>query len=659
MIMKKLLNALLIAILPATAATAQVATDACGYNAGNQYNVCENSCQLQPFNIPSSYVHNYNPNVCSSGFNKDAFGWFTATQTNTVIRYVPETGRPLIVIFTGACNALTVVGCNASPAAGVPAQVVLTTVIGQNYMIRAQNLQVNGVMSGSICVYNPPANDSCVNSEELLVNDTCNYMTYTSIGATNGGITPLPTCGAYSSTSAMDIWFHFYAPDNGIVEINTSAGTLTDAVMQLYRNGCGGLTLVECNDDSGPGLMPRIDRNCSPLVPNSLYTIRLWGKTGTTGSFDICVMSKAAFQNPQNDCSGAYTICDDQAINNATENKGCTQDLSSTNRGCLISNERQGLWYFFSPSSPGTIEFTITPVDALGNPVATDYDFAIWASGNQITCPPTSTPIRCSYASAVNSGSNTGAGTYLTGLKSGELDTSEPAFNGVNGFVQPLVIPSAHVGKNFILYVDNFDTNNQGFKLEWNLTGGASLDCAVLPVELVGLEAVAGIDMVGLEWITVSENNSDRFIIERSSNANEFTPIGDVPAAGTSHERIQYEWTDAEPIDGIAYYRLQQVDNDGGKVYSNVVSATIRSGRPGVLVVPNPATANATLQLQQAGYYEITIIDGCGRTVSTLSREFEADRPIEIQLGELEAGSYLIKCTSTEGNTSIGRFVKN
>lgn len=656
--MRKITQILVLVVLAGNA-SAQVATDACAYAAGNEYNVSENSCQLQSFNVIESYVHDYNPLSCSSGFNKDAFGWFTATSTTTVVRYVPESGRPILHVFTGACNALTQVGCHNSGGEGNTAQVVITTVIGQTYMVRIQNHTVNGPIYGSLCVYNPPANDHCVNSEELMVNDTCNYLTYTSTGATNTSLTPNPSCGSFSSSSAMDIWFHFYAPANGIVEINTTAGTLTDAVMQLYRNSCGSLSLVECNDDSGPGLMPRIDRNCNPLVPNALYTIRLWGKSATTGSFDICVMSKLAYQNPQQDCVGGYTICSSQVITSTTESRGCTQDLNSTNRGCLISNERQGVWYFFSPSAAGTIEFTITPIDANGNTVSVDYDFALWDSGTQVSCPPAAAPIRCSYASAVNSGSNIGAGTYLTGLKNGETDTSEPAFNGVNGFVQPLVIPPAHIGKVFILYVDNFDTNNQRFRLDWTLTGGSSLSCTVLPVELINFEANAESDLVLLSWTTMSENNSDQFIIERSVDGVDFTSIGSTEAAGYSLQRIDYKWADEDPFTGLSYYRLKQMDVDGSWLMSDVVAVNY-TALTDVVIYPNPSDGLINVQLEEAnsGIQETRIYHISGKLVSTMHHNEKNGGSKNIPVSFLETGTYYIEVIDALGRSRMGRFVK-
>jgi len=47
-----------------------------------------------------------------------------------------------------------------------------------------------------------------------------------------------------------------------------------------------------------------------------------------------------------------------------------------------------------------------------------------------------------------------------------------------------------------------------------------------------------------LTWETATETNSDYFVIERSFNANQFSEIGRVNAAGTSYENQSYGFTD-------------------------------------------------------------------------------------------------------------------
>src|SRR5690606_21541103 len=90
------------------------------------------------------------------------------------------------------------------------------------------------------------------------------------------------------------------------------------------------------------------------------------------------------------------------------------------------------------------------------------------------------------------------------------------------------------------------------------------------PVELTRFEARrTGDSQVLLSWETDSEKDNDYFAIERSGNGSDFGTIGKAPGKGTSQDKQQYRYTDGDPLPGINYYRLRQVDFDGKTDYSN------------------------------------------------------------------------------------------
>jgi hypothetical protein len=101
-------------------------------------------------------------------------------------------------------------------------------------------------------------------------------------------------------------------------------------------------------------------------------------------------------------------------------------------------------------------------------------------------------------------------------------------------------------------------------------------DCAsgiiLLPVELVVFNGECINSKIMLNWSTASEINNDYFIIERSKDAFIFDEIGRVDGSGNSSEIHNYEFVDKNPIEGIAYYRLQQVDFNGDAYYSELIA---------------------------------------------------------------------------------------
>lgn len=480
-------------------------------------------------------------------------------------------------------------------------------------------------------------------------------QTFTNDRATISTETPVPNCGGgFNSNTASDVWFSFTPTGTGQVIIETTAGTLTDAVMQLYSGTCGSLVRVECDDDDGPGLMSRIDRTCAPLTPGQTYLLRVWGYGGGLGTFDLCVSEPSTFVPRFEDCEGSILICGDQQINNNAQDFGCSQDLSAANRGCLLGNERQGSWYTFTPSASGTIEFTIVPTDNI------DYDYALWGPLTAFACPPAGAPVRCSWAYPPAVPGFPASSAFETGLRAGNTDTSEGASGpGVNGFTAPLDVI---VGEIYILYIDNFDVTGQAFTLDWTLTNGCSLDCNVLPVELLTFKGEAVNGEVVLSWLTQTERNSSKFEVERSFDGSHFTPVGSMPAAGHSITRIDYSWVDEDPLDGIGYYRLRQVDRDGTFKYSDIITVHFRGLASKLVIYPNPASDHIVVRADKTfnGPAEMLILDAAGRTMKRIKLVLEDVGPsLQLPILDLEAGSYLVQIALADGsNSAIGRFVK-
>jgi hypothetical protein len=114
--------------------------------------------------------------------------------------------------------------------------------------------------------------------------------------------------------------------------------------------------------------------------------------------------------------------------------------------------------------------------------------------------------------------------------------------------------------------INAINTPNQ--LIESSLTGGGcaetgNCDGDPLPIILYGFKAEYKNKFLNLTWSTISEQNFDYFAIERSHNAKNYVQIGTVKGSGWSQSRIDYSFTDHNPMPGINYYRLKSVDFDG------------------------------------------------------------------------------------------------
>ena len=363
----------------------------------------------------------------------------------------------------------------------------------------------------------------------------------------------------------------------------------------------------------------------------------LWsdGPTPATGIvFTQTVDCQPAPAVPE-DCAGAITICNNQAFNNNTSSTGCAADLDAGNQGCLSSAERQGTWYFFSPSTSGNIAMTLSPT----NP-ADDYDFAIWGPfANSPICPPPGLPTRCSYSLL---GGNTGM-DYVA------LDNTETALG--DKWVNDLTVIA---GQIYIMYISNYSQSGLAFNLNWNLTNGASLDCTVLPVELTDFQANALATHVDLQWATASELNNDHFLIERSPDGTAFSSIGSVAGAGTSIQQTDYAHADESPLHGMNYYRLKQVDINGAFTYSNTVAVAFGGLFPTGLPYPNPANDAVTIDLYSTftGMARLRALDATGRVVAEQVHELGiGPASLSLPMPGADAGAYSLKVIGPDGSS--------
>ena len=240
--------------------------------------------------------------------------------------------------------------------------------------------------------------------------------------------------------------------------------------------------------------------------------------------------------NAQNNCP-ATQIC---APYSATPNGFGVQELNATNDGCL-SGEHNSTWLTVTILTGGTFTFTIDP-----NVNSNDFDYGVW--GPNSPCPPTTQPIRCSYAVQGGNGN--------TGLSTTAIDNSEGVF-GDQWTSQLNVV----AGQTYLILVDNFTTNN-GFNISFG--GTAILDCNLLPIELLNLGCRAVGNVVVLEWTTLTENNNDYFIIEKyDSTRSVWYSLDTIDGSGNSNHYINYNTTDLHPSKTVNFYRLKQVDFNG------------------------------------------------------------------------------------------------
>ncbi|MBL7810842.1 MAG: T9SS type A sorting domain-containing protein [Bacteroidetes bacterium] len=124
----------------------------------------------------------------------------------------------------------------------------------------------------------------------------------------------------------------------------------------------------------------------------------------------------------------------------------------------------------------------------------------------------------------------------------------------------------------------------------------ASLPSFYVPLDLQWgyFYAVKTGDGVRLDWMTLSETNTSKFVVQRKlASQNKFVDMGQVAAAGNSLSPRYYNYTDnqTEVLKDVVYYRLKLINLDGTNQRSEIRAVRFNgtSANHAFAFWPNPA----------------------------------------------------------------------
>ncbi|MPM32061.1 hypothetical protein SDC9_78619 [bioreactor metagenome] len=305
---------------------------------------------------------------CAGTADDDVWYRFVATNAVQTIYVNPVGDEDLVLeLFSGTCSALTSLYCVDQGFSGDPETINAVGLIpGTTYYVRTYDYYSgNGGGSFNICIIGTPTptptNDEPCDAIPLPpVTSSCDYLSFTTTGATTTTSAPTPaSCaggsspmqGGFNNTpQPKDVWFSITVPSSGIISIMAKPGYgFNDAVMALYSGSCSSLTQIACSDDNN---YPGTANDFKPfllatgLTPGATVYLRYWAFSGnTTGNFGFCVTT------PTNDaCSTALYICDLNGYKGTT-GEAYTADRPGNMRGNAETNNPPTYTY-----TPGTCQ---------------------------------------------------------------------------------------------------------------------------------------------------------------------------------------------------------------------------------------------------------------------------------------------------------------
>lgn len=289
----------------------------------------------------------------------------------------------------------------------------------------------------------------------------------------NDGATPsgydAATC---FSEASNDVWFEFVpiATDVTITIVGATqqgrGGTLRAPEVALYFGDCGGVINQEqCASDTRGNNV--IELYKGGLAVGERYFIRVQGRNGNTGTFQICINNYNPPTEPGSDCNIASLLCDKsgfvvQQVSGAGNDPTEANDADCLN-GFPGNVESNSTWYSWTAATDGTLTFTLTPL----NP-SDDLDFVVYELPEGAQNCDDKRVIRC-MASGDFSFPSPCMGP--TGLAENSTDNSEPP--GCNdprqdNFLAPIQMEA---GRSYALMINNFSATGNGFSIEFGGSG--------------------------------------------------------------------------------------------------------------------------------------------------------------------------------------------
>jgi hypothetical protein len=136
-----------------------------------------------------------------------------------------------------------------------------------------------------------------------------------------------------------------------------------------------------------------------------------------------------------------------------------------------------------------------------------------------------------------------------------------------------------------------------------------------LPVTWLSFTATKQFNTVQLNWATASETNTRDFVAEHSNNAQQWTSLSTIPAAGNSTTTRNYSYVHQNPLKGnnYNYYRILQRDLDDKFSYSKIVSIIFNEPGADLQVYPNPVQDQLTVFLAETQM--VRLVNAAGATI--------------------------------------------
>lgn len=183
-----------------------------------------------------------------------------------------------------------------------------------------------------------------------------------------------------------------------------------------------------------------------------------------------------------------------------------------------------------------------------------------------------------------------------------------------------------------------------------------------LPVSFISQSAKPAMQGLRIEWQVVTEDQAVKFIVERSADGRQFSPIGtdySNPSA-VNGQVISYSFTDASPLTETewATYRITAVADNGEQRQAPLMKVKMSNGNARFLVYPaeNAPTWMVSMPAE-ATQGSIDIFDMNGAMVRSMPFiEAENNRVLDLNTYLLPTGIFIVRISDQAAGIFTARI---
>lgn len=252
--------------------------------------------------------------------------------------------------------------------------------------------------------------------------------------------------------------------------------------------------------------------------------------------------------------------------------------------------------------------------------------------------------------------------------------TNEGSMNGQPGltgirenWTRILVDLSDYNGYGSVRFRFRFTSDNDASAFAFEKDDGFYIDNLKL-VKTTGISTVAvkfaGFNAqlllnntVKLDWEAYTDVQHDYFEVQRSTDVNHnFIPLARIKS------QPPYSALDYSPETGNNYYRIKEVDKNGGATYTNVIKITLQHNLT-TSIYPNPVRKELAVKIRNninRENYVIRITDATGRAVYEQTKMIEAGASeVKIDVNMLASQVYFLKLINSKNEVVVNdKFIK-